>query len=88
MFMSGLNIGIGALRENSTNRKIRESLLGIAGVGSCPGLSKRCTFVLTNQQAESYAPATELELIRFRPLPFGDLVWNLRTQVKDSDLSA
>ena len=57
-------------------------------MGSCTGVSNRCTFGLANQYAGSYAPATELELIRFRPLPFGELVWHLNTQVNYSDLAA
>ena len=39
-----------------------ESLLGSSGVVSCPGLINRCIFGLVNQQAGSYAPATDLEL--------------------------
>ena len=88
VFWCGLNIGIGALQDNSAHRKIRVSILGSAEVGSCPGLSKRCTFLLTNQQAGSYAPATELDLIRFWPLPFGELVWHLSTQMNNGNLDA
>ena len=44
VYWSGLNIGIGALRENYDHRKIRERLLGSAVVGRCPGLSNQCTF--------------------------------------------
>ena len=58
-----------------------ESLLGRAGVGSCPGLNNWCTFGFANQQAGSYAPATELDIIRFWPLTFQELVWHLSTQV-------
>ena len=86
--MSGLTIGIGALRENSAHRKIMESLLGRSGVDRCHGLSNRCKFGLANQQAGKYISATELELNMFRTLPFGDLVWHLITQVNDSDLAA
>ena len=67
--------------------KIRESLLGSAGVGSGSGLSNRRTFGLANQQAGSYDATTELELIRFRPLPFVELMWNLITQVNGGDLA-
>ena len=45
------SIGIGDLKDNSSHRKIREILLGSAGVGRHPGLSNRCTFLLANQQA-------------------------------------
>ena len=45
-------------------------------------------FVLSNQQARRYIPATELEIIRFQPLLLGELVWHLITQVKNSDLAA
>ena len=62
------------------------SLLGCAGVGKCPGLSNRCTFWLANQQAGRYISATELDLDRFRPFPFGDILCHLSTQVNDSDL--
>ena len=61
---------MGALWNNSIHRKIRESPLGSAGVVSCTGLSNRCTFGLVNQQAGSYSPITELEIIRYLPLPF------------------
>ena len=57
-------------------------------MGSCTGLINRCTFGSTNQQAGSYTPATELELIRFRNFPFGDLVWNPSTQVNGDILAA
>ena len=88
VYWSGLNIGIGSLWENSANRKIRESLLGSAGLGMCPGLSNRCKFWLANKQAGKYIFTTELDLNRFWPLPFGEIVWHLRTQVNDSDISA
>ena len=88
VYWSRLTIGIEALRENSDHRKIRESLLGSAGVVRCPGLSNRCKFVLANQQAGKYIYATGLELIRFRPLPLGELVWHLSTQVNDSYIAA
>ena len=88
VFRSGLTIGIWSLWENSTHRKIRESLLGSAGVGSCPSLRKRCTFGLDIQQAGIYVPNTELELIKFRPFPFRELVWHLSTQVNVCDLAA
>ena len=86
--MSGLNIGIGALQKNSAHRNIRESLLGSAGVSRCPGLINWCTFGLANQMAGRYTPATELEIIRFWPLPLGEIVWHLRTKVNNSDLAA
>ena len=87
LYWSGLTIGIGALRDYSAHRKIMESVLGSAGVVRCPGWSNRYTFVLDNQQAGKYISATELELNRFCPLPLGDLVWYLSTQVNDSDLA-
>ena len=49
VFRSGLTIGMGSLWGNSAGRNIRESLLGSAGVGSCPGLSNRCTSGLEKQ---------------------------------------
>ena len=76
-----MTIGIGYLWDNSPHSKIRKSLLGRAIVGSCHGLSNRCRFVLANQQSESYAPATEVEIIRFLHFPFRELLWNLSTQV-------
>ena len=45
---SGMTMGIGALRDNSAHRKIRESLLGIIGVVSCPSISNGKNFGLTN----------------------------------------
>ena len=57
-------------------------------MGSCPRVRNRCTFGLANQQAGSYSPATELEIIRFRNFPFGDLMWHLITQVNGSILDA
>ena len=86
VYWGGLNIGIGALRDNSAHRNIREGLLGSAGVGSCPGVSNRCTFLLANQQAGENIPATELKLDRFRHFPLGDLVWHLSKQVNYGDL--
>ena len=88
VFISGLTISIGALWQNSSHRKIRESLLGSAGVGSCTGLSNWCTFGLANQQAGSYAPDTELELNRFRSFPLRGLIWHLSTQVNDGNIAA
>ena len=44
VYWSVLTIVIGALWENSEHRKIRESLLGSAGLGRCTGLRNRCTF--------------------------------------------
>ena len=64
-----------------------EVLLGSAGVGSCPGISKWCKLGLVYQQSGSYAPTTELELIRFLRFPFGEIMWHLRTQVNDSLLA-
>ena len=88
VYWSGFTIEIWAFRETLSHRNIRESLLGIAGVGRCPGSSNRCMFWLANQQAGKYISATELELTRFWPLPLGELVWNFRTQVNYSDIAA
>ena len=88
VYCIGFTIGIGVLRDNSAHKKIRESLLGSAGVGRYPGLINRCTFGMDNQQAGKYVPATELDIIRFRTLPLGKLVWHLITKVNDSDLAA
>ena len=88
VYRSVLTIKIRALQDNSAHRKIRESLLGSAGVVSCTGVSNRCTFGLANQQAGSYTPATELELIMFQPLTFGELVWHLSTQVSGGILDS
>ena len=85
---SGLTIGIWYLQNNSAHTKIVESLLGSAGVGSCPDISNRCMLVLANQQAGGYSPSTELELISFWPLPFRELVWHISTQVNDGILAA
>ena len=65
-----------------------ESLLESAGVLRCPGLSNWCEFGFSNQQSGKYISAAELDLIRFRPLPLGYLMFHLSTQVKDSDLAA
>ena len=65
-----------------------ESLLGSSGVVSCPGLSNHCKFGLSNQQAGSYPPTTELKIVRFRPLPFWELVWHLITQINGGDIDA
>ena len=83
-----MTIGIGSLQENFAHRKIRESLLGSAGLGRCTSLSNQFMFGLSNQQAGSYAPATELVNIRFRYLPFWEIVWHLSTKVNDSDPAA
>ena len=83
-----MTIEVVSLWENSAHKNINESLLGSAGVVSFPGLSNRCTFGLENQQAGSYAPATEFDLIMFRTLIFWELVWHLSTQVNNGDLAA
>ena len=88
VFSSVLNIGIGSLRENSTHRNIRKILLGSTWVGSCPSISNQCTLGLSNQQARIYAPNTELEIIRFQPFPFRELVCHLIKQVNDNLLAA
>ena len=81
-------IGTGDLWENSTHRKIPESLLGSAGVRSCPGLSNWCTFGFSNQQTGRYAPATELELIMFQPFPSGEIVCHIITKVNNGIIAA
>ena len=65
-----------------------EILLVKARVDRFHGLSKWCKIGSANQQAGKYISATELELNRFRPLPLGDLVWHLSTQVNNSDIAA
>ena len=45
-------------------------------------------FGFSNQFSGRYTPATDLELIRFRPLPLEDLVWRLSTQVNDGIIAA
>ena len=35
-----------------------------------------------------FEPATELELNRFRPLPFREILWNLSTQVNGNFIAA
>ena len=64
----------GHLGLEQVHGKIRESLLRIAGVGSFLGTSNQCNLGLVYQQAGRYAPAAEIEIIRFCTLPFGDLV--------------
>ena len=81
VFRSVLTIRIGSLQENSVYRKIRESLFGKSGVGSCTNLSNQCMFGLANKQARRYAPANELYRIRFWTLIFRELVWHISTQV-------
>ena len=88
VFRSVLTILIGALRDNSTHRKVMESLLGIIVVGSCPSISNRCTLILVNQKARIYASATELDIIRFEPLAFRELMWHISTKVNDGLLAA
>ena len=56
-------------------------------MGRCPRLSNMCKSGLANRLAGKYISATEVELIRFWPLPLGGLVWHLRTQVNNSDLA-
>ena len=83
-----MTIRTGSLWGNCAHRNIGEIILGDAGVTSCTNLSNRCKLGLANQWAGIYTPPTELELIRFRPFPFWDLVWHLRIQVNSSDLAA
>ena len=45
-------------------------------------------FGLANILAGRFVPATELELNRFRPFPFGDILWHLSTQVNNGLLAA
>ena len=54
----------------------------------CYGLGNWYKFGLDNQQSGRYITATKLDLILFRPLPFGGLLWRLRTQVNYSDLAS
>ena len=54
----------------------------------CTGLNNRCTFGLSNRLDGRFTPATELELNRFRPLAFGELVCHLSTQVNNGLLAA
>ena len=68
--------------------KIRESLLGSAGVGSFPVLSNRGMFWLDKQIYSIYTPTTYLELSRSRPLTLGNLMWHVSTQVNNSILAA
>ena len=88
VYWSGLNIGIWSLWENPAYRNSRKILSGRAGVGRCTGLSNWCTFGLVNQQAGKYITDTELELIMFCPLPLGEMLCHLSTQVKGSDTDA
>ena len=88
VYLSGLTIWIGSLHDNSADRKISKSFLGSVGVARCIGLSNRCMFGLVNKQAGKYISATELDLIRFWTFLLGEPVWNLSTQVNDSDLAA
>ena len=53
----------------------------------CTGLSNRCAFGLENQLAGRFVPATELELIMFALCPSREIVWHLRTQVKNGLLA-
>ena len=86
-FRGGLNIGIGYLWGSSTHSKMAETVSGISGVGSCTGIIKRCTLGLSNQQTVIYAPATELDIIRFWLFPFRDIMWHLITKVNGGILS-
>ena len=88
VYCCGLTIGIGAIRDNSSHRKIREILLVRTGAHRCPGLSNQCTFLLVNKQAGEYISAAELELNRSRHFPLGEIVWYLSTQANDSDIAA
>ena len=54
----------------------------------CPILSNQCTYGLANIISGSFAPATELDLKRFQPSPFRELVWHFSTQMNSSDLAA
>ena len=45
-------------------------------------------FGFSNRLAGSFAPTTEVELNMFWPLPFGELVWHLSTQVNNGILAA
>ena len=71
-----------------TNRKYKKLFQNYSYICRCPGLSNGCTFGLANRLDGSFAPDTELELNMFRPFPFGQLVWNLRTQVNNGLLDA
>ena len=86
--MIGYTIGIGYLQENSTHINIRESLLGNAGVGSCPGISNWCKNDWPTNTLGDKIPGTELELLQFCSFPFGLLVRHLVTQVNNSLLAA
>ena len=54
----------------------------------CPGLINLYIFGLANRLAGRYTPATELEIIRFLPLPLGELVGHLIKKANNIDLAA
>ena len=50
---------------------------------------KQLVYVCIGQPIGRYIhPATELELIRFRPLPLGQILWHLSTQVNGVIIAA
>ena len=71
-----------------TNGKKTKSFQHYSYICRCPVLSNRCMFGLANQLAGSFVPASELELNKFRPLPFRELLWHLSTQVINGVLAA
>ena len=71
-----------------TNGKYTKGFEHYSYICRCPVLSKQCRFRFANRLAERYITATELEINRFRPFPFGELVWHLITQVNDGILAA
>ena len=81
-------MGIRDIWQNYAHRKIRAILLGSAGVCKFPGIINLCKFGLANGLAGRYIPATELELIKFRPFHLGYLMWHIITQVNGNDIAA
>ena len=52
------------------------------------GLRKRCVFGLATKISGRFSTSTELEINRFRALPFGDVVWKLIPKVNSGLLAA
>ena len=74
--------------KNSAHRKITESLLGIAGGGSCPGLSNRCIFDWpTNRLGNTFLLLSQ-SLLGFGLCPQERSCGTSSQQVNDSDIAA
>ena len=66
----------------------KETPLGSAGAGRCPGKRNWLIVGLENQLSRRFAHTTNLHPNRFQPLYFGELMFPLSTQANNNIIAA